>query len=267
MANEQQLERWAQALVEAAVVGDLAACEKFNASDRTLRDWRQRLKTTPRLRQLYEEKMSRVPAEFSDSLTTRSAVVAVRRQGPDRRVGSVRGPTAARRFADAAAAEVVAVAAACGLPEVKSAERNHYLPSGHIVRLLISHRDGSYSVCEVLTEASASDQPRVLGHLLFCFEALRMHYRVPGSAIRLCVLTDHDAPPLWNRVLANIKVEVGFYNIVKVVRARLLGQEVSPDEPVKPPRRRTRSGSGGGYKCCRTNGEYAAGSQSNHERR
>jgi hypothetical protein len=220
MANEQSMARWAQALVEASILGDLAVCEKYGYSDRSLRNWRRWLNTTPRLRQLYEAKMSRVGGEFSDSLTTRSAVVAVRRQGSDRRTKHMHRRMA-HELADAAAAEIVAVAAACGLPEVKSAERSHTLPSGRVVSLLVSHRDGTYTVCEVLSEASRYEDYRVLGHLLFCYESLRMYYRVPASSIRLRVLADHGARPLWNRVVANVGVEVGFYNILDVVRGQL----------------------------------------------
>jgi hypothetical protein len=229
MANEQQLDRWAQALLEASILGDLAACEKYKVSDRSLRNWRRWLNTMPRLRQLYEVKISRVGAEFTDSLTTRSAFVAVRRQSSDGRTKRLH-KRMARELADAAAAEIVAVAAACGLPEVRSAERSHVLPSGLVVSLLVSHRDGSYTVCEVLSEASRHEDYRVLGHLLFCYESVRMQYRVGASSLRLRVLADYDARPLWNRVVANVGVEVGFFNILDVMRGRL-SQNVLTSEP------------------------------------
>jgi hypothetical protein len=229
MPNEQQLQRWAQALVEASILGDIAACEKFKITDRSLRNWRRRLRTTPSLRRLYEAKLSRVEADFSDSLTTRPALVVFRgrrpKAAPD---AALRGRTA-RELADAAAAEVVAVAALCGLPEVRSAERGHVLPSGRTVSLFVSHRDGSYTVCEVLAGRSSYDSDRALGHLLFCFESVRMHYRVPASSIRLRVLADHDASPLWNRVVAGVGVEVRFYNILDLVRARLSSRAVTQE--------------------------------------
>jgi hypothetical protein len=233
MANESQLDRWSQVLVEASILGDLAACKKYGVSDRSLRNWRSWLKTMPRLRQLYEAKMSRVGAEFSDSLTTRSAFVVDRRQSQSRRAGSTAGRPDTRatpRLADAAAAEIAAIAAACGLPEVRSAERSHALHSGLVVSLFVAHRDATYTVCEVLSEASRQEDYRVLGHLLFCYESVRMHYRVPASSIRLRVLADFAARPLWNRVVANLGVEVGFVNILDVVRGRLSSQNVLASE-------------------------------------
>lgn len=231
MSSQRQVDVWAQALAEAAIIGDLATSEKYKVTDRTLRNWRRRVKTDPELRRLYEEKMSRVGAEFADSLTTRSPLVVVRRQAsPDRRVKGGRRRRAVE-LADAAAAEIVAVAVRCGLPEVKSAERCHALPSGPVIPLLISHRDGGYTVCDVLASSAPSGAAPLLGHLLFCFESMRMHYRLPASSLRLCVLADHDARPLWNRVLANVKVEVGFYNVLDVVRDRLSPQNVLTSEP------------------------------------
>jgi hypothetical protein len=217
MANEQQLERWAQALVEASILGDTAACEKYGVTDRTLRNCRRRLSDMPRLRRLYEAKLSRVEAEFSDSLTTRPAVVAFRGRGP--RAAPWRQKS--RELADAAAAEIVAVAAHCGLPEVRAAERGHVLPSGRTISLFVAHRDGSYAICECLAGPSSYANDRVLGHLLFSFESVRMHYRVPAPSIRLRVLADRDASPLWNRVVANVGVEIRFCNVLDVVRARL----------------------------------------------
>jgi transposase-like protein len=224
MAIGRQLERMAQALVEDSVLGGPAVCEKYGVNQRTLERWRARLRNDALLRRLYDERMSRVDAEFADSLTTRPALVVVRRDESGRRAKGANG-RAARELADAAAHEIVSVAALAGLPEAKSVERSHALPSGRRVSLLVAHRDGSYTVCEVAPEAT-HDPARMLGHLLFCFEDVRMNYRLPAAAVRLCVLADHDAPPVWNRVLANVKVEVGFYNILGVVRGRLLSQNV-----------------------------------------
>ena len=231
MSSQRQIDVWAQALVEASIVGDVVTAEKYKVTERTLRNWRRWVKTDPELHRLYEEKMSRVDAEFADSLTTRSALVVVRGQGsPDPR-GRGEHKQMARELADAAAAEIVAVAARCGLPEVKSAERGHALPAGRRISLFIVHRDATVSVCEVLP-AEAHEHARSLGHLLFCYEQTRQHYRLPASSVRLCVLSDGDAPPLWNRVVANLKVEIRFYNIADVVRARLaqnvLASEVTP---------------------------------------
>jgi hypothetical protein len=224
MATERQLERMASALVEDSILGGPAVCGKYKVTQRTLERWRARLRNDPLLRRLYDKRMSRVGAEFADSLTTRPALVVVRRDESGRRVKGA-NRRAARELADAAAAEIVAVAARCSLPEVRSAEHGHTLPSGRRVGLLVAHRDGSYTVCEV-APAATHDPVRMLGHLLFCFEDVRMHYRLPAAAVRLCVLADHDAPPICNRALANVKVEAGFYNIAEVVRGRLSSQNV-----------------------------------------
>jgi hypothetical protein len=227
MATERQLERMAQALVEDSILGGPAVCAKFRTSQRTLERWRGFLRTDPQLRRLYELKMARVDGEFSDSLTTRP-VLAIRRDASSRRAAGA-NRQAACELADAAAHEIAAVAALAGLPEVKSVERSHALPSGRRVSLLVAHRDGSYTVCEVMAAVS-HEYARLLGHLLYCFEDVRMGYRLTASSVRLCVLSDCDAPPLWNRVVANIKVGVGFYNILDAVRGRLLPQNVLTPE-------------------------------------
>jgi hypothetical protein len=218
----------ASALVEASVLGGPAACEKYGVTGRTLRRWQVRATNDPRLRRLYEAKMSRVDADIADSLTTRSALVVVRGRGPGARTKGV-SKQAVRELADAASAEIVAVADLCGLPQVKSVERGHALPSGLRVSLLVAHRDGTYTVCEVLP-AGSRELARPLGHLLFCYESLRMAYRLPASSVRLCVLSGGDAPPLWNRVAANVNVAVGFYNIDAAVRERLSTQNVLTSE-------------------------------------
>ena len=223
MATDVRLERMATVLVENSILGGSAACKKYRLSACTLWRWRSRLKADPELRRLFEQKMAGVGAEFADSLTTLSPLVVVRSDG---RKGS--NPRGVSRLADAAAAEIVSVAALAGLPEVKSVERGHMLPTGRRVSLFIAHRDATVTVCEVLAGSYEYDRP--LGHLLFNYESVRMHYRLPASSVRLCVLADHDAPPLWRRVAANLKVEVGFYNIAEDVRARLSTQNVLTPE-------------------------------------
>jgi hypothetical protein len=69
-------------------------------------------------------------------------------------------------------------------------------------------------------------EAQILGHLLFCYEVVRAAYRVPASDIRLLVLADYDATPLWHRAAAHLDVPVGFYNILGVVRGRLSSQNV-----------------------------------------
>lgn len=228
MANEQQLDRWATALAEASILGDVAVRRKYRITERTLRYWRTWLKTRPELRQLYEQKRRLFGSELADDLTARCAgepVVIVKGFGPHR---APLGGYTLRDLAHAAAAEVDAVAARCGLPPVKAVEQSHKLPSGRRVPLLISHRDRTYSFCAVLAADEemrhSSEEPRALGHLLYCYEVARTAYRASSSGIRLLALADYDATALWCRAVAHVDVQIGFYNILDVVRGRLASQ-------------------------------------------
>lgn len=184
MDTESKLERWSEALVSAAVFGDSAAVERFGITDRTLRNYRRAMAADPDLRQRYQQKLARGDAARAGELL------------------------------DAAAAEIVAVAALAGWPEVRRLERGRTLPGGRRVGLRIQLKDGSVMLCEALT-ASAPDPAPVLGALLFAYESLRAGSRIP---VRLCVLAECDAPPLWSRVVAHLDVEVIFCNIAEVMR-------------------------------------------------
>jgi hypothetical protein len=257
MANEQELERWATALVEASVLGNMAVCAKYGVTDRTLRNWRKWLKQQPRLRQLYEQKRARFSAELTDDLTARCAAApVVILKGHESRHETREGNYSTFDLADAAAGEIEAVAVHCELPPVKAVERSHGLPTGHRIPLLVSHRDGSYTFCAVLrADVGAthdSSEHHAIGHLLFCYEAARMVYRAASSNIRLLVLADYDATALWFRAVTHVDVQIGFFNILEVVSARLSSQEVSAHKPAVPRRRRASSKTVGDYKCCQS---------------
>lgn len=234
MANEQQLDRWATALAEASILGDIAVCRKYRITDRALRNWRTWLKRRPELRQLYEQKRSLFDSELADDLTARCAdapLVIVKRDEASATEG---GNCSVSQLTLAAAAEIDAVAARCGLPAVKAVEHSHKLPSGRRVALLISHRDGTYSFCAVLTAHAgmrhSTEEPRALGHLLFCYEVARAAYRAASSSVRLLVLADYDVSSLWCRAVAHVGVQIGFFNVLDVVRDRLASQNVLTSE-------------------------------------
>jgi hypothetical protein len=227
MATEQQIERWATALAEASILGDVAVREKYRISPNTLGNWRKYMKSRPELRRLYERKLAQLGSGLVDDLTARCAdapLVIVKGLSHT----PAGGDYSARDLMLAAAAEIESVAALCRLPAVKAVEHSHKLPTGRRVALLVTHRDGGCTLCAV---AVAEDEikrcgrePQILGHLLFCYEVVRAAYRVPSSDIRLLVLADYDTTPLWHRAAAHLDVPVGFYNILGVVRGRLSSQ-------------------------------------------
>lgn len=203
MATEHKLEQWSSALVAAVVLGDLAACKQFGVTARSLRRWKGLARTDPSFGELFRQKLARADAEHGYSL----------RGGRGR---------AACELLDAAAAEIEAVVALAGLPEVRSVNRDHALTEGRRAGLRILHRDGSVTLCEALP-ANEPDPAAVLGALLFARESVRARSGLPASLVRLCVLASRGAPPPWSRVVASIRVEVIFCDIVEVVRVRRAG--------------------------------------------
>lgn len=234
MANQQELERWATALAEASILGDIAVCQKYGITDRSLRNWRTWLKSRSELRQLYEQKRRLFDSNLVDDLTARcdDAPVVVVNWENHRTARS--GRYTARDLARAAAVAIEAVADRCGLPPVKAAECGHKLPTGRRVPLLISHRDGSYTLCATLTAEDDcrhdTEEARAIGQLLYGYEVARAAYRVPASELRLLVLADYDVSALWCRAVAHVDVQIGFFNVLDVVRDRLASQNVLASE-------------------------------------
>jgi transposase-like protein len=213
VANLQAHERWSTALVEASLFGDKATAGKYDVTEKTIYNWRRRLQTDPRLRELYDLKRrqmdmatasdtaARVAASLSGSQHTHTARARARVLAPRSLVSAV------ERAAEACASRA-------DLPPLEAVNALHRLPSNYVLDLALFHVDGRYTFCAVVSNSVVASQ--ALGHLLFCYESATEEYRSRGD-VRLAVFADCEVPSLWLRAAAHVGLPIPFVNVSDLI--------------------------------------------------
>lgn len=219
-------EKAATALLDAVITSDAQAAMLHGITDRTLRRYRRLLSSDPELAVIYERKKVALTEAANLALLNSPPIVAtVDRRKPRReRKRVVQSEYASKEFQLAVANSILEVARFCGLTEVQRVECKFRLRARRRVDLLISHLDGTFTLCDVRAIAwrKKTEQDPIypaIGQLLFYHAIFTECFSVEPARTRLVIFTDHPWCTYTDKALAGIPVKA--FDVYRVVKPAL----------------------------------------------